>query len=821
MIFSSALKAQIFGGFGMNKGKKIKGKIEGKIIDSKSSEPIPFATIALKKVGREDAIDGIISEEDGSFKFGDVTTGVYDLYISFLGYEELKLDSVETTLKKPDVNLGIIQLKSSQLLLDGVEITEERSLYENKVDKLVFNAENDASIAGGDATDVLRKVPLLNVDLDGNVSLRGSNNVRILINGKPSGMFSNNVGDALKMFPADQIKKVEVITAPSAKYDGEGSAGIVNIITKKSNIEGIAGSLNTSIGIRQNSMFTNLNAGKGRFGLSSSAAVFYSVPNDGINDYIRIDTLDGNIREYSQYGIQNTSRLGGNGNVSAFYDINGYNSINSSFNFRGFGFDLDGSMDGTLKDPSLAMDDVFTRTNVGDNFFGGFDWNTDYTRTFEDNDERELVIAVQYSKDNNNQEFETSEEHSFLTFIDRTTQIFNDGDNAETTFQLDYTHPLPKSYKLEIGGKSVLRDIKSDYYTSYLNPTTNIFERVDEFSDIFDYDQDVYAAYSTLSFILGKKYSFNVGARYEFTKIAGSYDENPDEFTNEYDNVLPSITVSRSLKGFRTIKASYTRRIQRPSLFYINPFNNNVDFLNRTEGNPYLSPELVDQFELSYNTSILGVTVFASAFYKHTSDIIESILTVGDDGISTNTFSNVGTNNSVGLSLFSTKSINRITIRAGGNINTYDVTGTINGQELENQNIEYNIFFNGDYKFTGTFKADFFGFFRSPQRTLQGNNPSFSIWGLGLRKEWGNFSLGVNAIEPFSENKVFTSDLKGDGFSQKNVFTLPFRSVGINVRYKFGSVDFKERKSKIKNDDLKAGEGQGGGSSGGQNGMGG
>jgi outer membrane receptor protein involved in Fe transport len=810
LISFTHVSAQIFGGFGGKKEPTIKGKIEGVILDKVTNNKVGFATVALKKAGKSDAIDGVISDEEGKFKFEDVVNGTYDIYINFLGYEEKKIDSIETTLKDPDLNLGEIVIIPSNFILEGVEIAEERSLYENKVDKLVFNAENDASIAGGDATDVLRKVPLLSVDLDGNVSLRGSQNVRILINGKPSGMFSNNVADALKMFPADQIKKVEVITSPSAKYDGEGSGGIINIITKKSDIEGVAGSVNASVGIRQNSLFTSLNAGKGRFGLSSSAAVFYSVPTDGLNSFLRIDTVGNMITTYSQEGIQNTSRLGGNGNVSMFYDLNAYNSFNSSFNFRGFGFDVDGTLDGELSTTGISESDIFTRSNVGDNFFGGFDWNTDYTRKFEDDDERELIVAVQVSNDNNNQDFTTSETHSLLTDINRDTRIFNDGDNLETTFQLDYVHPLPKSYKLEMGAKGVLRDILSDYNTSYLNNTTGNYDKIDEFSNVFDYNQDVFAGYSTLSFILAKKYSFNVGARYEHTSISGSFKNNEGAFSNDYDNILPSITVSRSLKGFRTLKASYTQRIQRPSLFYINPFNNNVDFLNRTIGNPSLLPEIVDQFELSYNTNFVGFTIFASAFYKKTSEIIESTLVI-EDGISINSFDNVGDNNSVGVNLFSTKTINQFTVRFGGNFNTYDAKGFINNQYLENKNVEYNIFFNGDYKFTGTLKADFFGFFRSPRRSLQGNNPSFSIWGFGLRKEFKNSSIGITVIEPFVENKEFNSDLSGDGFSQTNEFALPFRSVGLNFRYKFGSVDFKERKSKIKNSDLKQGENSGGG----------
>ncbi len=794
---------------GGNQGTTLKGKIKGTLKDSITGENIGFATLVLRKAGGSTDLDGVLSEDTGNWHFDNVKTGKYDIIISFLGYQEKVLKSQETTLKNPDLDLGVVSLSPSAVLLDAVEIKEERSLVENKVDRLVYNAENDASIAGGDATDVLRKVPMLTVDLQGNVSLRGSQNVRILINGKPSGMFSNNVADALKMFPADQIKKVEVITSPSAKYDGEGSGGIINIITNKQNIEGIAGSVNASVGIRQNSLFTNLNAGKGRLGFSSSAAVFYSNPADGDVFFERIQTQGDKTSVFRQTGFQTTSRLGGNGNASLFYDFNGYHSINSSFNFRGFGFDMDGKTDGIIEDQIVGMfNDVYQRTNTGDNFNGGFDWNTDYTMKFENQKDRELSFAFQYTKDNNDQDMSVVENHSYLTFINRDARIINDGNNNEYTVQADYVHPLIKGAKIEAGAKMVMRRILSDYANN-IKDAQGIYVPDPNFSNVFDYDQDVAAGYLSTSFIVAKKWNFVAGGRYEHTQINGRFLQGEAmPFENSYQNFLPNVAVSRNLSNFRTVKLSYSQRIQRPSLMFINPFNNNTDFLNRVIGNPLLQPELTNQIELGYNTNFKGFAIFSAVYYRKTTEIIDQILKI-DNGVSINTFQNIGQNQSYGLNLFTTKTIKKLTLRGGGNIFTYDANGVVNGQDLSRQSYEYNLFFNGEFSFSGTLKADFFGFFKSPKRALQGDNPAFTIYGMGFRKEFKNSSIGITLIEPHTPDKVFSSNLKGSDFVQNSRFTLPFRSIGVNFRYKFGNVDFKERKAKIKNSDLKAGEGDG------------
>lgn len=815
LIIGGSVSAQ-FGNWGGSKKKTIKGKIEGQLIDSITNQVVPYATISMKRAGTDTNLDGVLSDEDGKWKIGEVTTGKYDLYISFLGYAEKVIPNVETTLKDPDMDLGTIALVPSAVLLDGVEITEKRALIENKPDKIVFNAEDDSSISGGDATDVLRKVPTLSVDLEGNVSLRGSQNVRILINGKPSGMFSTNVADALKMFPADQIKKVEVITSPGAKYDGEGSGGIINIITKRDEIEGIAGSINASVGTRQNNAFVNLNAGKGRFGFTSNGAVFYSIPADGVSNFLREADVEGGVSRYVQEGVTETSRLGFNGSLSAFYDFNAYHAINSSMSLRGFGFDTDGTSTAMINDPSTMFTDTWSRATTTETLNSGFDWSTDYTRKFEDDEDKEFSVAVQLSGNVQNQEYDLTEVHS-LTILNRDERVDNEGDNLETTLQVDYTQPLPKSMKLELGAKGILRDITSDYVYNVRNESGAYIP--DELrSNVFDYDQDVAAGYASLTYAIGK-FGFITGLRFEHTQIKGDNLEG-GTFENDYQSYLPSFTISRALPNFRQIKLGYSKRIQRPNLNFINPFSNDADLFNQTRGNPFLNPEITHQIELSYNFNLGGAMIYMSPYYKYTEGVIEQVVRV-EDGISVNSFQNISDNNSFGINLFTSKSIKKLTVRGGGNLYTYSAEGIINGVETSRNDIQYQIFFGGDYSFTGNFKSDFFGFFKSPNATLQGTTPTFWIYGFGFRYDFKNSSLGIRLIDPFNENKEFNSRQEGPDFRQVNDFSIPFRSIGINFRYKFGKVDFKKRANKIKNTDLKQGDDaqQGGGGAGG--GMGG
>ncbi len=820
-VFSTSLSAQYPGaGKWKKKEKSIKGKITGKVLDPQN-KPVGYATVVLTDTKTQKQVNGNITDEKGKFKLKDVPTGTYTLSISFLGYLTKDIPDVNLTLGKPDFNVGTISLAQDNVTLSEVEVVEEAPLVETKIDKIVYNADKDVTNAGGDASDVLRKVPMLSVDLEGNVALRGSQNLQILINGKPSGMFANGTADALKMIPADQIKSVEVITSPSAKYDGEGSGGIINIITQKKQVQGYNVSVNGSLGTRQNNGNIGINATKGRLGFNANTGFWHSWPNDGNLSFVRED-YDANgalVSSYDQSGVTTTSRTGFFGNGGLNYDINAYNNISSSINFRGFSFNTESSNPATfIPDINEAFREMTTRDADGKTLRGGFDWSTDYRRTFaQEGREFTAAFLLNGNVSNLDSDINSTSNASVLDFVERQE---NDGDNKEYTGQIDYVHPFGEKVKLEIGSKAVIRRINSDYQFDQFDADLNAYVSDPFRTNVFDYQQDVYAGYTSFTFNLPKDIGIIAGVRYEHTSIAGEFATDIEPFKNSYDNWLPSVIVSKKTNMFSSIKLSYNQRIQRPSLFYINPYRNDIDRRNVSQGNPNLKPELVHQVELGYNTFVKGLVVSSSIFYRNTDDLIESIVIVNDEGVAESLYQNIGENNSIGFNTFISKTFNKVwTVRGNLSLFTYNAESDIENYDVTNDGLQYNFFASTSYQFKKGWKAEAFGFYRAKERTLQGEKTSFWMTSVGFQKEFWKkrASLGIRIVDPFTRSKIFRTELEDEDFYQKSEFKIPFRSFGLNFKYTFGKLDFKAKRSrsKIKNDDQK------GGGDGGQQGGGG
>ncbi|MFN7119796.1 MAG: TonB-dependent receptor domain-containing protein [Saprospiraceae bacterium] len=792
-------------GFGAQ--PSITGRISGTLLDSTTNKPVEFATVVLFDTRQKKQVDGTITDEQGEFKFPEVKLGTYELQLSFLGYSNKIVKDISLTPQKPDFTLDKILLSAEGVMLNEIQVTGQAAVVENQIDKLVYNAEKDVTSVGGDASNVLQKVPLLSVDAEGNVSLRGSSNVQILINGKPSTMFSSNPADALRTIPADQIKSVEVITAPTAKFDGEGSGGIINIITKKKGLEGFTGSVNGSVGNRQNRGGVNLTLTRGRFSVNLNGNGWYNPNRPSYGEFYRVDRINDVDRILDQDSEGDSEFYGPRAGMNINYDINAYNSITVSGGFRGFGRDQYNNTTAIFTDPSAGLNQVYTRSSTANSLRSGFDLNTDYKRTFK-RPEQELTLGFQIDTDRS-----TAENEFDQTGNEESLRIrnFNEnlGRNLETTAQIDYVQPLSKAIKLETGVKGVLRSIDSDFSYQNFDFTGNQFVEDASRSDIFYYDQNVYSGYLSLNTKLGKNYGMVIGSRYETTDITGDFSRAETAFSNSYNNFLPSFILSRNFKNMSSLRFSYNQRIRRPGLFFVNPYIQQEDPREYTQGNPELLPEITDQYELNYNTLIKGIVLNASLFYRYTSDIIESFLEVTPDGISVNTFRNIGENHSIGGSFFTSINIKeKLTIRAGANISSSNSRSVINGVDISRTFLVWNGNLNGTWTLPKGFKIEAFGFYNSPRASLQGTRASFSQISFGFLKEFNKqFNMGLQLVQPFARDLKFENELEGLNFTQRNFNAVAVRSIGVSFSYRFGKLDFRQPRTRgARNNDLKQGE---------------
>ncbi|TKC65044.1 TonB-dependent receptor [Pedobacter hiemivivus] len=777
----------------------VTGRVTAVILDSLTKKPIDYASISLFNAKDNKSVNGGLTDDKGKVVLQNVVPDDYKLTIGFMGYKT-KTILVKTTAGKPDQNVGVIYISPTAGNLKEVEITGQAALIENKIDKLVYNAEQDITNAGGDATDVMRKVPMLSVDINGNVQLRGSS-VRVLINGKPSGTMANSVADALKMIPAEQIKSVEVITSPSAKYDAEGSGGIINIITKKKTAEGTSGNVSATAGTRSNNGSFNLNVKTGRLAVNGSLGLNQAYPQNSKVVIFNSATVEGVTNTTLQDGYSKWSRVGYNGSLGLDYDFNGYNNISTTAKMNRFSNGGPGS--------SVITRNNMVSTNIRDMdmSFNNLDWNVDYRKTTK-RDGEEFSVSAQLSAGRNGSDF--SNRFISAGIPDLIVLGHNTGKNNEYTVQSDYVYPFSKTTVFETGVKGIFRNIISDY---------------DQAQQDFDYDQNVAAAYGVIGFKLTKKITVKAGLRAEYTKIDGLAGHTLD-FDNDYFNLFPSMVISKTLKGMTTLKLSYNRRVQRPSLFYLNPFRNESDVFNPMEGNPKLAPELTDNIELGYSTFIKGSVITASVFYKNTQDVIESFIRpIVDNGVGKNltTYINVGTSQSYGFNVFGSYNPKpKWTLMANLGLNTYEVnsrdkdvsTGTF---------LNYTAFARSAYALPKGWTTELWGVINAPKRTFQGKTDMMYFYGAAVKKEIlkKKATIGVNVLNPFNRDlNIKTTNTTANSFQRSDIH-YPLRSFGINFSYKFGKMNFDAKKKKVNNDDVKKEEQQQGGGNGGGGGVGG
>ncbi|WP_420153404.1 TonB-dependent receptor domain-containing protein [Siphonobacter sp.] len=785
--------------------------VTGFLVDSTGGKPVEFASVALFNRSTNQLVTGTVADGKGQFTISNVSPGNYRLQISFVGYETKSIEPLNVI---QDVTLGVIKLTGDSKTLQEVTVTGQKALIEEKVDRLVYNAEKDISSKGGDASDILRKVPMLSVDLDGNVSMRGSSNIRVLINNKPSTIVASSVADALKQIPADQIATVEVITSPSAKYDAEGSGGIINIITKKNNLQGFNLNLDTGVGNRGANLGLNGNYRQGKMGftLGGFGRAEYNVKTLSTLD--QTSQVGGNTLLSRQTGDGMSRGLMGRYNLGWDYDISKNESITAGIRYglRNRNVDQDyltelftnGTMTGTQNR------NVTTKNNSGT-----IDANIDYLHIFKP--QQEWSVSALYSRNDMVNNFD-ADLLSGEALTGRQRNL-NDNVNQEFTLQTDYQTPIQKNQMLEFGLKGIMRKVNSDYEYLLAGPTGDYFPQENNPKGFLDYNQNIAAGYASYTYTTKNKYTFKVGTRYEYTAIDARSNTDASIAIPNYSNFVPSVNISKALKT-GMVKLAYNRRIQRPGIQQLNPNFNAANPQNVTMGNPLLRPELTDNVELGYSNTFNKAFFNAAVFGRFTNNSITQVRTPLDTlaGAILTTFENIGSEHALGVNLFFKYDLSsKFSLDFFTNSYYTKLQGTTTGLDGLSINIE-NSGFNVDFgsRLQATLGKGWgiqgFGMMRGPQVQLQGRMAGFGFYNLGIRKDFANKkgSIGIAAENFLASNIRMKTELTSPQFTQVNNMYMYNRGVRLTFSYKIGKMSMqapRRRTKSIQNDDVKDGGG--------------
>ncbi len=789
----------------------IPGKILGRIIDSVSVQPIEYATISLVTQTDNKIVNGATTDSKGVFKITDVTDGIYKIVVYFIGYRIDTINSIVVSKSNPVISLDDISLVNNLTVLKEAVVTADKNIIENKIDKMVYHADKDITSQSGVAIDILKKIPQVSVDIDGNVELQGNTGIRFLINGKPSTVFGNNITDVLQAIPASQIQSVEVITSPGAKYDAEGTAGIINIILKKSTAEGFNGNVSLSAGTRLENGSVNLSAHHGHLNVNTFFSGNVQLSSGTLTHLNRTspDAFSMLTSQLLQNGDSDFKRGGYQSGLGLDWDVSPHNNISGSIGFDFFGNRNEGIVNRQsilLNESGTTLTNLIDNINTANRFHWlSFDYDLNYKRTFNKEDQ-ELDISFNSSNGNNSSYYDQTQTRVSTDSIIGSSYGDNPGIENETNIGIDYTHPLSDHVHFETGAKAVLNHIQSTSDVYLLNPDGNSYDFNSTLSSFLDYKSQVYAGYFSGTFHIMNDVDLNAGLRYEYTQIDATYSESGNVNIKPYSTYVPSMTISRSLQRNQVLKLSYSHRIERPEYRDLNPFINASDPKNITTGNTNLRPEIGDKIELGYSRNYdNGISFYSSLFYRGNHDDIQSFTqyypsyAIGDStyyNVAISTRENIGREDNIGLSLFvSVPATSKFNLRTNIScFQRYIDNGDLPGENVHGFNYRANL--NMAYDVTDLMSVEFFGNFNSPRVNAQGKMPSYTSYSFAFRQQLfhKNGSIAITATNPFDKYIVQRTELTGVNFTSNTTRQLPYRAFGINFTYKFGKIEFKDEK---------------------------
>ncbi|WP_040492407.1 TonB-dependent receptor domain-containing protein [Xanthomarina gelatinilytica] len=788
--------------------------ITGKVIDKTTGQPLEYATVAFFSKAENRIVTGGITNEAGNFSI-PVPSGTYDISIEFISF---KKQTIPDQKLSTDKNLGTLNLEADTEALDEIEIIAEKTTVEIKLDKKIYNVGKDLTVRGGTVSDVLDNVPSVSVDVEGNVALRGNENVRILINGKPSGLVGINSTDALRQLPAESIERVEVITSPSARYDAEGTAGILNIILRRSKLQGLNGAITTNVGWPKSAGISgNINYRTGDLnifnttsydyrevpGNSSSYTQFFNKEFDD-NGNLIVDNLDTYSDETNDY---DRVRKGLSTNFGVEWYITDSASLTGAVSYRNG--DNESNTTNTLiyLDENQQFESQSNRFDPEEETDNVLQYSVNFTKNFDDGGHK-LTMDFQY-EDNSEDEFSKVLQEGI-----NTEKVATLEDQSRILLQADYVLPIGEKSQFELGYRGNFNDQDTDYTVEFLNETTNEFELSTGLSNFLNYREYVNSAYSQFGSKVGSKFSYLLGLRLESTRITVDQPTSGDYSKNDYTGLFPTVNLSYELSENENVTLGYSRRIQRPRSWFINPFPSRSSVTSIFRGNPELAPSYSGLFDLGYYKKFGKVSLNTSAYYQHTTDAFSFISFDTGETVDVNgqTFSviertpiNLAEEDRYGFEFTLTYNpIRKWNINANFNIFRQSITGTDpNGLSLDNDNTSWFARLNNKYTLPGKIEWQTSLNYRGPSEDAQNKREGVFSANMAFSRDIfnENASIALNVSDLLNSRKR-TMDTTTPTYTGTSEFQWRERSINLSFTYRFNQQKKRQQRNGYGGDDM-------------------
>ncbi|HKL32352.1 MAG TPA: outer membrane beta-barrel family protein [Tangfeifania sp.] len=772
-----------------------KAVVKGIVLDQETKTPLEFANIAVYNNTDSSLVTGGITDENGQFEVSGFDFGEYYIVANFVGFNKSHIKNVSIDADNPSSDLGEIELNPSAVALGSVDVIADKAQVEFKLDKKVVNVSQVISAVGGTAVDVLENTPSVQVDIEGNVTVRGSSNFTVLIDGRPSVLSGS---EALRQIPSSSIENIEIITNPSAKYEPDGNAGIINLVMKKNSLNGLSGLVNASIGTRDKY--------RGDFTLNYRTEKF--------NYFIGADW-----RDETSYGGMTSNRETYSNDTTFFRFMDGSrNSVRSGYNFKAgtewfisdnTTFSLSGEIgksegtrfgDGEMYSYTVpASDDIFSvteETSARENDF--YSANLNFQHNFNTEGHKIEAMAFYSSETGDDVEEESeilanSQYEKLGEYLDRVYSLETE-EEKEFRFKADYTYPFSETGRFEAGLMSRLENEVEGLAFENYDPVTDSWIVNEEFSSTTDFRRDIHAVYSTYSNALGEL-EFMLGLRGELTlrEILNTNATEGSEL-NRFD-LFPTFHTSYKIGETNELMASYSRRINRPGGWDLDP---NPAYFNRYTiryGNPDLEPEYTDSYELGALKRFGRSYVSLDAFRRVTNNKIDRYQELGDDGVFYLYSGNFNKDYSTGLELSGNVSFAKwLMVNASVSMFDYRITGDLNGESIDRKSTNWNSRMNTTLKFAENSRMQLNAFYRGPSVSAQGESKAMFFTDISYRHEFfeRKLSATLSVRDPLGTAK-FERESYGEDFNSSFEWRREPRVVMLTLSYRINNFKSDDR----------------------------